>query len=25
MTDMSVKLLVLYPTPTDLEEFDRRY
>ena len=22
---MSVKLLVLYPTPVDLEEFDRRY
>jgi len=22
---MSVKLLVLYPTPTDLAEFDRRY
>ena len=22
---MSVKLLVLYPTPTNLEEFDRRY
>jgi hypothetical protein len=22
---MSVKLLVLYPTPTDLEQFDRRY
>jgi uncharacterized protein (TIGR02118 family) len=22
---MSVKLLVLYPTPTDPEEFDRRY
>ena len=22
---MSVKFLVLYPTPTDLEQFDRRY
>ena len=22
---MSVKLLVLYPTPTDPEQFDRRY
>jgi uncharacterized protein (TIGR02118 family) len=22
---MSVKLLVLYPTPTDVEQFDRRY
>ena len=22
---MSVKLLVLYPTPTDAEQFDRRY
>jgi uncharacterized protein (TIGR02118 family) len=22
---MSVKLLVLYPTPTDLEQFDRQY